>query len=64
MLKTTFRHQTVPARRTLRAPAPLLPRDDHSDEMMRRLNASERFSCDAVNQAVAEATEGSRTTAG
>ena len=62
VLNATFRRQTVPARRRLRAPAPLLPRDDQSDEMMRQLNASEPFSCDAVNQAIAEATEGSRTT--
>ncbi|MGJ7512432.1 hypothetical protein [Variovorax sp. GT1P44] len=58
-----FRHQTVPGRRQQRAPAPLLERDERSDEMMRRITASKRFSFEGARDAVAEATEKAKTTA-
>jgi hypothetical protein len=58
-----FRHQIVPGRRERRALAPLLARDEHSDEMMRRLTTSERFTLDAASKAV-EATEKAKTSAG
>jgi hypothetical protein len=58
-----FRHPSVPGRRQQRAPAPLPARDERSDEMMRRMSASQRFSFEGACEAIAEATEKAKATA-
>jgi hypothetical protein len=44
--------------------SPLLPRDDRSDEMMRRIHASVWFSFEGACEAIAEASRKAKAAAG
>lgn len=51
-----FRHQTVPGRRVLRAPAPLQERNASMDQLMRQVHESPRFDFEEACKSVAEGT--------